>query len=456
MPEGLPGDQPQICACSGCDEVVVQSKPGNTRLYHSAECRRKARRLRHESRVAGTADLPTAAAAPRGPATEPELAAELAAAEPAIPAKLVIPAEFGATAKPTATEDAVPAEPAASESLNAAEPPGSAEAPGNAAEQDAVSAPEDQGGPDAAEDPADAEFWKPDDGEADGFWGVGKDSSRKGARSPGRHRSPATHQSSAGQRSRLKRSHAAAIALTLAAGAAGLGLIFSQPGAHHPLASDAQLHPPGVGGTQPASSSSSPPAGHPRHTHSHAAGGTSQAPRPPASRSPAPSPTPSRSSSRPSPKPSRSPKRTPRVPSGLISFENGADGWKPMFGSIHSSQSAQVAYSGSHSLWITTRSAYSAVGVENSSISHLRPGDTVTFHIWSDGQSGGRVGVFAETLNQPEDIAETVPLPTHPGWFSVTWVVPSVSHVDVIGIQVGRHGSGKFTLAIDALSWTGS
>ena len=51
---------------------------------------------------------------------------------------------------------------------------------------------------------------------------------------------------------------------------------------------------------------------------------------------------------------------------------------------------------------------------------------------------------------------KTVPLPTHPGWFTVTWVVPSVSHVDVIGIQVGRHGSGKFTLAIDALSWTGS
>lgn len=450
MPEGLSGDQPRICACSGCDEVVVQSEPDNTRLYHSAECRRKARRLRHESGAAGTADLPTAAAARSRPATEPELAAELAAAEPAGPAKLVIPAEFGATAKPTATEYAVPADPAASESPDSAEPPGSAEAPANATEHAAISAPEDQGGPDAA----DAEFWKPDDGEADGFWGVGKDSPRKGARSPGRHRSPAIHQSSAGQRSRLKRSHAAAIALTLAAGAAGFGLIFSQPGAHHPLASDAQLHPPGAGGTQPASSSSSPPAGHARH----AAGGTSQAPRPPASSpspppassSPAPSPTPSRSSSRPSPKP------TPRVPSGLISFENGADGWKPMFGSIHSSQSAQVAYSGSHSLWITTRSAYSAVGVENSSISHLRPGDTVTFHIWSDGQGGGRVGVFAETLNQPEDIAETVPLPTHPGWFTVTWVVPSVSHVDVIGIQVGRHGSGKFTLAIDALSWTGS
>ena len=61
MPEGLPGDQPQICACPGCDEVVVQSESGNTRLYHSAECRRKARRLRHEDRSAATSDLPPAA-----------------------------------------------------------------------------------------------------------------------------------------------------------------------------------------------------------------------------------------------------------------------------------------------------------------------------------------------------------------------------------------------------------
>jgi len=127
-----------------------------------------------------------------------------------------------------------------------------------------------------------------------------------------------------------------------------------------------------------------------------------------------------------------------------------------MYGSIRSSQSAQVAYSGSHSLRIVLRGADAAVGVENGSISQLRPGDTVTYHIWSDGQSGGRVGVFAETLNQPEDVAETVPLPTHRGWLTLTWTVPSVSKVDVIGVQVAHDGSGKLTLAIDALSWAGS
>jgi hypothetical protein len=140
----------------------------------------------------------------------------------------------------------------------------------------------------------------------------------------------------------------------------------------------------------------------------------------------------------------------------LVSFENGADGWKTMYGSIRSSRSTQAAYSGTHSLRIVLRGDDAAVGVENGSISHLQPGDSVTYHIWSDGQSGGRVGVWAETFNQPEDVVETVPLPTHRGWFTLTWTVPSVSHVDAIGIQVAHQGSGKLTLAVDALSWAGS
>jgi hypothetical protein len=31
------------------------------------------------------------------------------------------------------------------------------------------------------------------------------------------------------------------------------------------------------------------------------------------------------------------------------------------------------------------------------------------------------VGVWAETMNQPEDVAEVVPLPTRRGWFTLTW-----------------------------------
>jgi len=113
----------------------------------------------------------------------------------------------------------------------------------------------------------------------------------------------------ASQQSRLTRSHTAAIAFTLAASATGLGLILSQPGPRHPLASEARLPPTGPARTQPAPSSSSSPAGpaRTRHAPGHAAGGTSPAPRPPAAtRSPAPSPTPSASRT-PTPRAPRTP-----------------------------------------------------------------------------------------------------------------------------------------------------
>ena len=225
--------------------------------------------------------------------------------------------------------------------------------------------------------------------------------------------------SPAGQPSRLIRSRKViiAVAVALAVSEVTLGVIFTQPRARHSLASPS-------------------PAGSARTRH---------AARRPVSR---PSPP-------PAPKPARSPRHPGLVPRGLISFEDGTDGWKPLFGSIRASQTTQVAYSGSHSLLITTRSTYSAVGVERG-LADLRPGDKVTFHIYADGQRGGSVLPFAERWNQPEDLADQVQLPSHPGWLTLTWVVPSVSGVDAIGIQVVHHGSGPLTLAIDALTWPGS
>lgn len=253
----------------------------------------------------------------------------------------------------------------------------------------------------------------PGSGQASGPWDGGQDSPPSGAGSPGPDPSPAS------QPRRLIRSRKIAIAVVLAIVVieVGLGLVLTHPHARHPLASPS-------------------PAGSAR---------TRQTPRKPAT---GPSPP-------PSPKPSHSPTQPGLVQRGLISFENGTDGWKPMFGSIRSAQTTQVAYSGSHSLLITARGTYSAVGVE-SGLAGLRPGDKVTFHIYSDGQKGGSVLPFAERWNHPEDLADNVRLPSRPGWFTLTWVVPSVPEVDVIGIQVVHHGSGPLTLAIDALTWPGS
>jgi hypothetical protein len=218
---------------------------------------------------------------------------------------------------------------------------------------------------------------------------------------------------------RLIRSRKVAIPVILAIVVieVGVGLILAHPHARHPQAA------PSPAGSARAHRAASPQASRP-------------------------SPT-------PSPKHSQLATPPALVPRGLISFENGTDGWKPMFGSIRSAQTTQVAFNGAHSLLITARGTYSAVGVE-SGLADLRPGDKVTFHIYSDGQQGGSVLPFAERWNHPEDLADNVPLPSHPGWITVTWVVPTVSQVDAIGIQVVHHGTGPLTLAIDALTWPGS
>jgi hypothetical protein len=441
-------------------------------LYHSAECRKKARRLRHGHRDADTADLPPVPATPDDPAADVAATAESATEKPAITESAAESAAAPAI-EPDAAEPAA-AELAAAElaaaGLAAAELPDGAELPGSAAGHDAVSPPEGHGGADADEQPGDSEFWKPDN--LEGFWEADKDLPHRGPRSPKPARPPGRHRSIVSQRARLKRSHTAAIAFTLAASAAGLGLIFSQPGAHHhPLTSDA-LHQRSVGATHPASSSSSP-SGHTRthhHAPGHGAGGTSHAhhphatgPAPTPTGSSAPAPTPSRTSSRPKPKPSHSarpkpkPKRTRAVPSGLISFEDGRDGWKTAFGHISISRTTEVAYSGSYSLMITVRGAVTGIGLTNGSVAHLRPGDVMTYHIWSDGQKHSDVLPWAQEYPGPEDWTETVPLPTHPGWFTLRWTVPSgVYPVNAIGLQFHHNAKGALHVAIDALSWPGS
>ena len=395
MPGRLPGGRSQVCACPGCDETVIQRDPGSPRLYHSRECRKKARELRHHSEAAGVA-------------------------EPG----------------PAATVLGHP--------LSASEDPADAQSP------------------EAAEDPDGSEFWKPDDADADGFWDASPGPAPRGARSPGSHRSPASP-----LRARRFRVVAAAVALT--AGFVVLGLFGSQSGPHQPLdASGAQPPAPGPVASQPPSSSA-PARTRPGRTP-HAPG------RPPASASPttsppstsappAPSPAPSQTSPLPSPRPSRPARPSPvpstsskksRAPRSLVSFEHGTDGWGPFWGKISVFRTTQVAYNGSHSLLITTaRSTYSAVGVDDAPVAHLRSGEKVTFRVYSNGENG-TLQPFVQDDGYDEHWAGRVQLPSKRGWFTLTWTVPSVSSVHAIGLQLTNPGKSRLTIAIDALTWPGS
>jgi hypothetical protein len=71
-------------------------------------------------------------------------------------------------------------------------------------------------------------------------------------------------------------------------------------------------------------------------------------------------------------------------------------------------------------------------------LADLRPGDKVTFHIYSDGQAGGSVLPFAERWNQPEDLAGNVqlpsgrparPRPAHPGYrrLDLAWILTTLA-----------------------------
>jgi hypothetical protein len=372
-------DEPTICACPGCEEIVEQpADPGVTRIYHSRKCRTQARRLRREGEFAA---METVAVAP-GPA--PVATASSAEAIP------------------------VPAPAQASTSGRHRLAPG--------------------------------EFSP-----------------------PLRHLRPSRLLASL----RRRRPKVAVALLAIAIALVGVYLTQRSTGAAKhalpPSAAGRYFRPllPGGTATTLLPDSRSPAAaartGHtPRSSPKASLIATGSESTPAATRSASPHPS---SSPKPSPKPSPrpSPQKPPKASpnSVLISFENGtAGGWAPTWGNITSTISTRTAYDGTHALLLqTSGNRYSAIDT-TSSIQGLRTGDQVVYHIWSNGQAGGvrpfvEDGDFGVSFGQPGD----TPLPSKAGWFTLTWKIPSVSSLQTIGMQVTNPGSGKLTLAVDALSW---
>jgi hypothetical protein len=93
--------------------------------------------------------------------------------------------------------------------------------------------------------------------------------------------------------------------------------------------------------------------------------------------------------------------------------------------------------------------------VDDGSLAQLRPGDEVTFRVWSSGKNG-LVQPWVQDDSYNEQMAgSATPLPAR-GWFTLTWTVPDVSAIHAIGLQLTNSGSGQLTIAIDALHWPGS
>jgi hypothetical protein len=158
----------------------------------------------------------------------------------------------------------------------------------------------------------------------------------------------------------------------------------------------------------------------------------------------------------PSHQPAGSPQATaPTPPPGsvLITFADGTDGWSPFWGSITGTPATSPAIDGASLLLTASADRFTAVGT-TTDVAQLTTGDTVTYHVWSSGQPGS-LRPFIQTDTFVIDFAGSrdTPLPSSPGWFTLTWPVPPASSVKGIGLQVINPGTDSLTLAIGALWW---
>jgi hypothetical protein len=167
------------------------------------------------------------------------------------------------------------------------------------------------------------------------------------------------------------------------------------------------------------------------------------------SESPSPSASPSASGS-PSPPPSASPSSPPSSGAVTADFEDGTtQGWAGLYGNANPRVVTDVAYEGSHALRFSLATGgHSAVGTSRQ-IGALRTGTTVIYHVWAD-QTGTVVRPFVRDARYNAVLAgDPVTLPAQQ-WTTVSWQVPTVPDVGLIGLDAAP---GTGSVVLDALVW---
>jgi hypothetical protein len=121
-----------------------------------------------------------------------------------------------------------------------------------------------------------------------------------------------------------------------------------------------------------------------------------------------------------------------------------------------------VAYGDTHSYLVTVTGAtaehgYVAVGTTHG-LASLRPGMSVTLHLWTARPGGGGVRFFAmdsasKTVWASETAQTELPLPDQSGWSAMTFTVPRVDLVHAIGMQIFNESNDPLSIAVDAITW---
>lgn len=225
---------------------------------------------------------------------------------------------------------------------------------------------------------------------------------------------------------------AAAMCVTLTA----VILLSGRPGGKAvPAAASSPHAVPGTTGPAPASASPGPAS-----------------PAPDPASGPAPNPA-SAVIRQGSPSPTATPAASVSPPKLVLNtFTGGTDGWMREWGNITLTPATKPAFDGASLLLTTSDDSNAAIGSGSDGTTQLKTGETVTYHVWSSGQTGS-VQAFIADDNNNIYYAGSAEL-TSAGWFTLTWTVPAAPSIEGIGLQVNNpHPRSSLTLAVGGLSW---
>ncbi|HEU5003555.1 MAG TPA: cellulase family glycosylhydrolase [Actinomycetota bacterium] len=180
---------------------------------------------------------------------------------------------------------------------------------------------------------------------------------------------------------------------------------------------------------------------------------SSTPPPAPASTTPAPTASPTTSPTPTTPPP---PTTQPLDPNARFDFEDGTiQGWSVEWGTtLGLSNESGTAASGSHGLAMDiSGNGFPAAGV-STGLTGAAPGSVVTYHVYAPGGVAASVQPVVYDTNWNTSVLGTQTLSA--GWNTVTFTVPAINGVRIIGLQVDDSSGWAGRLVLDDVTWQGA
>jgi endoglucanase len=134
-------------------------------------------------------------------------------------------------------------------------------------------------------------------------------------------------------------------------------------------------------------------------------------------------------------------------------FEDGTvQGWSVRWGStLALSNETGLGFTGTHGLAIDiSGTGYPALGVD-SNLAGLGPGASVTYHVWAPADVSAGVAPMVFDGNWNVTVLGNQPL--SPGWNTVSFTIPNVNGLKVLGLQVNDGSGWAGRLVLDSVAY---